>query len=185
MLQLTRRRFTVAQYDRMGRVGILTEDDRVELIDGEIIEMNPIGGWHASDVKRWAQHFVLTFSDIAQVGIQDPVYLDEHSEPQPDLTLLIPRPDFYASGHPRPSDILLLVGIADSTLAFDRGVKVPLYARAGIREVWLVNLAEDAINVYRDPTPGGYRISWTARRGESLAPEAFSGRELAVAELLG
>ena len=184
-LPYTRRRFTVAEYDRLAEAGILTEDDRVELIDGEIIGMSPIGRWHASTVVRLTAIFVRVAGDSAHVSVQNPLHLSEDSEPQPDLMLLRPKPDFYASGHPKPEDVLLLVEIADSSAEYDREVKLPRYARAGIPEVWLFGFENDAIAVYLDPASEGYRTVTFRRRGEWLSPLAFSGRELAVAELLG
>ena len=184
-LPLTRRRFTVSEYYRMAESGILTEDDRVELIDGEIVEMAPIGRRHAGGVNRVTDLFVYTFRDVAVTAVQNPVRLDEHSEPQPDVALLRRRADFYASGHPIPHDVLLLVDVADTSVAADRQVKIPLYARFGIPEVWLVGLDEDTITVYRDPSPAGYRTVLTVRRGESLAPLAFPDRLLAAADVLG
>lgn len=184
-LRVTRRRFTATQYDQMAGAGILTEDDRVELIDGEIFEMTPIGRRHAAAVKRLNRALSRTIGDGAQIGIQDPVRLDENNEPQPDVTLLVDRADFYASDHPTPRDVLLLIEVSDATLEFDRGVKIPLYARAGISEVWLVDLSEDVILVHRDPFLGGYRTVRIARRGEWISPLAFPGREIAVSDILG
>jgi Uma2 family endonuclease len=184
-LQLTKRRFTVGEYHQMAQAGILTEDDRVELIDGEIVEMTPIGGPHAGCVNRLTRLFSQGLGDAAVVSVQNPVHLDEHTEPQPDVALLHPRPDFYASAHPTPEDILLLVEVAETSAELDRRVKVPLYARSGIPELWLVDLTQETIAVYRDPTPDGYRTSWTVRRGDRLAPLAFPDREFAVADILG
>ncbi|MGH2457850.1 MAG: Uma2 family endonuclease [Chloroflexota bacterium] len=184
-LQLTRRRFTVTQYGQMAETGILTEGDRVELIDGEILEMTPIGRRHAAAVKRLNRVLSRMVGDGAQIGIQDPVRLDENTELQPDVTLLVERADFYASGHPTPLDVLLLIEVSDSTLQLDREIKVPLYARTDIREVWLVDLTDDAIVVCREPSLDGYHTVRTARRGEWLSPLAFPGREIAVSDILG
>jgi Uma2 family endonuclease len=184
-LPLTRRRFTVIEYYRMAESGILTEDDRVELIDGEIVEMAPIGRRHAAGVDRVADLFFHRFADGAIIRVQNPVRLDEYSEPAPDVALLRRRADYYESGHPTPADVLLLVEIADTSTAADRQVKIPLYARTGIPEVWLVGLNEYTIGVYRDPSPAGYRTVLTVQRGESLAPLAFPDRVLAAADVLG
>jgi Uma2 family endonuclease len=184
-LPLPRRRFTVSEYYQMAETGILSEDDRVELIDGEIVEMAPIGRRHAGGVNRVNDLFVYIFRDVAVTAVQNPVRLDEHSEPQPDVALLRRRADYYESGHPTPADVLLLVEISDTSTAADRQVKIPLYARSGIPEVWLVGLNEDTIGVYRDPTPAGYRTVLTVRRGESLATLAFPDRLLAAADVLG
>jgi Uma2 family endonuclease len=184
-VSLTRRRFTVSEYDRMAEAGILTEDDRVELIDGDIVEMAPIGQRHAGMVNRTTNLFVRSFADDAITAVQNPVRLGEHSEPQPDVALLRHRPDFYASAHPTPADVLLLVEVAETSVASDRQVKIPLYARSGIPEVWLVDLDQGTITVYREPSASGYGTVFTVRRGETLAPLAFPDRPVAAADILG
>ena len=184
-LQLNRHRFTVAEYDRMVEAGILGVDDRVELIDGEILQTSPIGQGHASAVRRLIRLLTTLAGDAAIVDAQNPIHLDGYSEPQPDLALLAPRSDFYREVHPDARDIFLLIEVADSTLDFDRQIKLPRYARAGIPEVWLVNLHADVVEVHRDPTVEGYRAVDVRRHGESLAPLAFPGREVAVTEILG
>lgn len=184
-VQVSRRRFTVDEYHRMLAGGILAEDDRVELIDGEIIEMAPIGSRHAACVKRLNALFSRYIGDRAVIGIQDPVRLGDYSEPQPDLVLLRPRPDYYAGGHPGPEDILLLVEVAESSGEYDRQVKLPLYARHGVREVWLVDLAGEAVEVYREPGPAGYRVVRRAGRGETVSPGARPDLALAVDDILG
>jgi Uma2 family endonuclease len=135
-LQVSRRLFTVHEYDQMVQAGILHEDDRVELIEGEIIEMAAIGSRHAACVNRLVQLFVMHVAGQAIVHAQNPIRLSERTEPEPDLSLLKPRPDFYAAGHPGPQDVLLVIEVADSSIGFDREIKIPLYARAGIPEVW-------------------------------------------------
>lgn len=184
-LPLTRRRFTVREYHQMAKAGILTEDDRVELIDGEIIDMAPIGSRHAGCVKRLNDLFSQRFSAVALISVQDPIHLNDRNEPQPDVALLRRRADYYTSGHPGPEDIFLIVEVADASIEVDRQVKVPLYARSGIPEVWLVDLNEETLTVYRDPTADGYRTSWAAQQGDRLAPLAFPDRDLAVADILG
>lgn len=183
--QLTRRRFTVAEYYRMGRAGILGEDDRVELIDGEIVQMPPIGGPHSGGVIRLTREFSRKLGDVAFVSAQNPIHVDDYNEPQPDIALLRPRADFYTSAHATPADILLLVEVAETSARLDRRVKAPLYGRAGVQECWLVDLGKDLLTVYRDPTPDGYRTSRTLRRGGRIAPLAFPDREFLVAEILG
>ncbi len=184
-LQMTRRRFTVDQYYRMAEAGILTEDDRVELIDGEIIEMPPIGPEHAWRVDRLTELLIRTFGDVAYVRVQNPVRLGVYSEPQPDLALLRRRPEGYSSAHPTPEDTFLVVEVAQTSVAFDRDVKAPLYARSGIGEFWLGDLNQQTVTVYRDPTSSGYRNSRSLRRGDRVAPQAFAERELAVDDILG
>lgn len=184
-VSLARRRFTVEDYHRMARAGVLTEDDRVELLEGEIIEMAPIGSRHAAVVDRFTRSFAQNVGRRAIVRVQGPVRLGEHSEPQPDLAILRPRADFYAHAHPGPEDILLLVEVAEATADYDRKVKVPLYARAGIPEVWLVDLLADQIEVCRGPSPEGYRETRVVRRGEAVMPQALPGVSLSVDEVLG
>jgi len=184
-VQLVRRRFTVDEYYRMAEAGILGEDDRVELIEGEIVEMTPIGRRHASCVFRLNARFSDKFRDVGLIGVQSPVRLSDDTEPQPDLMLLRQRPDYYASAEPTPDDVFLLVEVADASLEYDRRVKIPLYAQHGVREVWLVSLETETVTVYQGPTPSGYRTIRTLRRGEQLAPAAFPDRELAVADVLG
>ena len=185
-LQLTRRQFTASEYHQMAEAGILSEDDRVELIDGEIVEMAPIGSRHMICVNRLTWLFSQRFAGAAIVSIQNPVRLDDRTEPQPDVVLLRPRPDFYAAvGIPRPEDVILLVEVADTTVEADRCVKMPLYARSGIREAWLVDVEQEVITAYREPGPNGYGGSQTVGRGESLAPLAFPDQQIAATDILG
>lgn len=182
---LVRHRVTIGEYHQMGEAGILTEDDRVELIEGEIVEMPPIGPPHAGGVIRLAQLFTDALGGRALVSQQNPVALSDHSEPQPDVTLLRPRADYYARSHPTPADVLLVVEVAETSVGSDRRVKLPLYARAGIPEAWLLDLPGDALEVHRQPSPEGYREVQRFRRGGRLAPQAFPELELRVDDLLG
>ncbi|MDR7555353.1 MAG: Uma2 family endonuclease [Armatimonadota bacterium] len=183
---LLKRLFTVAEYHRMGEAGILGEDDRVELIEGEIVEMAPIGSRHAGTLKRLLDKFIpLQAAGRIILSVQDPIDLGERSEPQPDLILLKPRSDFYASSHPGPEEALLVVEVAETSPAYDREVKLPLYARAGIPEVWLVDLAEGLLEVYRQPDPRGYREVQRLQRDQRVAPQAFPDLELVVGDVLG
>ncbi|HEY9860166.1 MAG TPA: Uma2 family endonuclease [Candidatus Obscuribacterales bacterium] len=184
-VQLLRRQFTVAQYHQMVEAGILTEDDRVELIDGEVIELSPISSRHAACVNRLNYLFHSRLRDRAIVRVQNPVELSDRSEPQPDVALLQPRPDFYEAGHPQPQDILLLVEVADTTVEFDREIKMPLYAKSGVREVWLVDLNQNAIAVYREPSLSGYAQVEQLQRGQELTVQAITDVTLAVDEVLG
>ncbi|WP_376790049.1 Uma2 family endonuclease [Thermoflexus sp.] len=182
-VQVQRRLFTVEEYHRMAEVGILSEDDRVELIEGELIAMSPIGSRHAAAVAR----LTVLFSRIEDRGIvwvQNPIRLGWHSEPQPDVALLRYRPDFYASGHPGPEDVLLIVEVAETSADYDRTVKIPLYARHGIPEAWLVDLTEAHVEIYRQPSPQGYQEARTLRRGETLHPTALPELTIAVEDLL-
>jgi Uma2 family endonuclease len=152
----TRHRLTVADFHRMADVGIFQEDDRVDLIDGEIIDRAPIGSGHAGTVMALNHLLARALGDRAIVLVQSPVVLPEHSEPEPDLTLLRPRQDFYRSGHPLPGDILLIIEVADTRVAYERHVKIQLYARHGIPEVWLVDLEDRRLHAYTSPSASGY-----------------------------
>jgi Uma2 family endonuclease len=140
----------------MGETGVLDPEARVELIDGELFDMPPIGPSHSSRVKRFIRLFSRAVDDAAIVSAQDPVVLGDFSAPQPDLALLRWREDFYEQAHPGPEDILVLVEVADSTLAHDRDRKLPLYAHFSVPEVWLVDVAGLHLDVYRDPEDGAY-----------------------------
>jgi Uma2 family endonuclease len=156
-LLLTRHRLNVDDYYRMAEAGILGEDDRVELIDGELIDMAPIGQGHAATVNRLNRALVMAFGDQAIVSVQNPVRLNRFSEPQPDFAVFRPRADFYETGErPGPLDTLLVIEVADSSLRYDRAVKLPLYARAGIGEVWIVDLHRRVVDVHRTPAGDGY-----------------------------
>ncbi len=165
-----RHRLTVHDYHRMADAGIFGEDDRIELIDGDLIDMAPIGSEHAAVVNRMNEAFVLACAGRAIVSIQNPIRIDDLSEPQPDVAILRRREDFYATGgHPGPADILLLVEAADSSLRFDKTVKLPLYARAGIAKLWIVDLKRRFVDAYRRPAADGYRERTKHRTGEELA----------------
>lgn len=178
----TRHRFTVDDYYRMGEAGVLGEDDRVELIDGEIIDLSPVGSRHAACVKRLNHLLASRLGAGVITGAQDPVRLSDLSEPQPDVSVLRRRDDFYAAGHPAADDVLLLIEVADTSLAFDRDVKAPLYARAGVCEVWVVDLDGETVDVFHDPAQTGYAAHHRAGRGETL--EA-AGMTVTVDEILG
>lgn len=184
-VQLLTRKFTVEQYHKMAESGILTEDDRVELIRGEIVEMTPIGRRHAACVNRLNELFILRPGQAVTVGVQNPVELYDISEPQPDVALLRRCDDFYAERHPQPSDIFLLVEVADTTAETDRVVKLPLYAENGIAEVWLVDINEQCVEVYREPAPTGYRNVQKFQRGQTLSIQAFPDIHITVDEILG
>lgn len=184
-VQLLRRKFTVEQYHQMVDVGILTENDRVELIRGEIVEMTPIGRRHSACINRLVRLFTQLLGESIILSPQNPVELDDASEPQPDVTLLQPRPDFYESGHPQPQDILLLVEVADTTVESYRQIKIPLYAENNIIEVWLVDINEQCIEVYREPSANGYQNVQRFVRGQNLSILAFPEVIISVDEVLG
>ena len=183
---LKRYRFTVDEYDRMAEVGLLTQCDRVELLDGDIVEMSPIGDEHASVVARISHVLSTRFGARSIIWPQNPVGLRVvRSVPQPDVALLRARDDFYRSGRPGPADVLLLIEVMDTSVATDRGVKLPLYARAGIVEVWLVDVGTGTIEVYRTASASGYADTRVLRHGDRLVPQAFPDVTLAVDDLLG
>jgi Uma2 family endonuclease len=178
-----RRRFTVDEYHRMAESGILHEDDRVELIGGEIVEMSPIGGRHAACVREINHLLGRQVSDELRVDVQSPVKLSEQEEPQPDLAVI--RARGYGSSLPTPEDVLLLIEIADTSLAYDREVKLPLYARSGIAEVWLVDLNGGIFERHTEPSEEGYRLVRRAGRGESLESAVLPALTLPVDVVLG
>lgn len=188
-LPYTPHRLTVDDYYRMAEAGILGEDDRVELIEGELIDLAPIGSAHAGIVEHLANLLMAAVGDSAIVSVQDPARLDSRSGPRPDIALLHPRGDYYTSAHPQPTDVLLLIDVA---VAYDRDVKTPLPARHGMPEAWLVDLAGHRLHIHREPVNGAYqevgilaapgRKALTAGRfprltpPESHAPVAGRGR---------
>ncbi|MFN8637073.1 MAG: Uma2 family endonuclease [Chloroflexota bacterium] len=180
-----RRLFTVHEYHQMGDAGILGEDDRVELINGEIVEMPPIGENHFGEVNRFTAMFSQYFAGQAVVHIQNPLRLGQRIEPQPDVVLLRFRDDFYKGKFPGPEDALLVVEVAESSLTYDRQTKVQLYAQAGIVEYWIVNLVDGEIEVYRDPAGTRYRSMQTLKSGDTVSPVEFPDVTIPVAELLG
>ncbi len=184
-VQLLTRKFSTSQYHQMLETGILTESDRVELIRGEIVEMAAIGRRHASQVRRLNAFFSAQLGERAIVDVQNPIELSDRSEPQPDIALLHPREDFYELRHPQPHDVFLIVEVADTTIETDRQIKIPLYAEAQIIEVWLINLNEQCVEVYRHPQANEYTAVRIFHRGESLSILAFPELAIAVDDLLG
>jgi Uma2 family endonuclease len=165
-----RHKLDVETLYRMADAGIFGEDDRIELIDGELIDMAPIGCDHAATVNGLTQVLIMACYGRATVSIQNPVRIDTFNEPQPDLVVLRLRADNYHK-EPRggPEDALLVVEVADTSLRFDRTVKLPLYARAGFAEVWIVDLKHRVLNAYRDSSDGEYATVQTYRAGDSIA----------------
>lgn len=183
-VQVVPRRFSVDEYHLMARAGILHKDDRVELLEGEIGEMAPSGSRRAACVDRLTRVLSEGLGRSAIVRVQGPIRLGEHSEPQPDVTLLKPRDDFYADATPGPEAVLLLIEVSETTQEYDRQVKVPLYAKWGVPEVWLVDLQGRRIHVYQDSAPDGYRRARAAEEGQSLSPLAFPEFGLAVEDVI-
>lgn len=184
MFAQTKHRFNVKEYYRMAETGVLRPDARVELLNGEIIDMSPIGPFHGGLVKRLSRIFTLKARGRWIVSTQDPLRLDDQSEPEPDVMLLKPHADDYTSRHPQAEDVFLLIEVSDTTVEFDRAEKLPAYGRAGVAEVWIVNLNDLAIEVYREPHFTGYSSKTILSAGSQVAPLAFPDAEVNVAELL-
>ena len=180
-----RKLFTVDDYYAMARTGIIGEDDRVELIEGEVILMAAIGSRHQAVVDRVTRLFVTRVGDRAIVRVQGPLRLARITEPQPDLQLLAPRDDFYAAAHPSQYEALLVVEVADTSLRFDRDEKAAIYARRGVHELWIIDLTGERILVRREPSADGYGESFAVERGAALSPHAFPDIVVGTDELLG
>jgi Uma2 family endonuclease len=180
----TKHRFNVNEYYRMGETGVLPPDARVELLDGEIIDMSPIGPFHSGVTK----YLIKVFSNAAKerwvLAVADPVRLDDYSEPQPDIMLVKLNSDFYRNKHPEPSDVYLLIEVADSSLERDLLEKLPKYARAGIPEVWIINLNDETIEIYRQPNFTAYGSKAVLSAGDFAKPEAFPDVSIDVKDLL-
>ena len=178
-----KRLLSVADYHRMGEAGIFSLDERIELIEGEIITVPPIGPAHAGLVAQLTQLLLAAVEDRAIVWAQNPVRLSDLSEPEPDLALLRPRRDFYRSAHPTPEDTLLAIEVSDSTLRYDRGIKVPLYARHGVPEVWLVDVAGERLLESREPADGGYASERVVDLATPLVPAALPSTRIDLSSL--
>lgn len=176
--------FTVEDYERMAELGILREGDRLELICGEIIQMSPIGTRHAACVDELTRLFVTFFGRSAKVSVQNPFVLGGRSKPQPDLAVVRSRADRYKTALPTSPDVMLLVEVSDSTLAFDRNTKLPLYAEADIPEVWIVNISGKTIEIYTAPTGGAYAPPQIVKRGESFTSPTIPGLTLSADDIL-
>jgi Uma2 family endonuclease len=183
--EVEKRLFTVDEFYRMADAGIFGEDDRVELIEGEILQMSAINQRHFSCVNRTNDVFTSAFKGRAIVSIQNPLRLNNYNEPMPDIVLLKPRADYYASERHTPADTFLVVEVSDTTIRYDQKIKLPLYAAAGIGELWIENLQEDLLLVCRDAVGKDYETKLTFRRGESVSPIAFPEVVFKVEDLLG
>jgi len=184
MLTQAKHRFSVKEYYRMAETGVLRPDARVELLNGEIIDKSPIGPFHGGVTNYLNSVFSTAARRRWITAVQDPVRLDDRSEPEPDIALLRPVSDFYRKRHPRPDDVFLLIEVADTSLESDQEAKLPAYGRAGIPEVWLVNLNDLTVEVYREPHFTGYATKTVLRAGDQVAPLAFPEVVVDVAELL-
>jgi Uma2 family endonuclease len=182
--QVLRRVFSVEEFHRMADAGVFAEDDRLELLEGEIVRMTPIGSRHAGCVDRLNEWFGQRLAGEAIVRVQNPVLLSQQTELYPDIALLKRRPDFYSQSHPQPGDVLLVVEVAETTGNYDRRIKVPRYARAGVPEVWVVDLRDRAIDVYRGVEGDEYREQRRVGPGESLVIPGVPERLIAVGDVL-
>ncbi len=181
---LRRHRLTVDDYYRMGEAGVLAPDARVELIDGEVLDMAPIGTRHASVVMRLTRRFGSAAGESATLSVQRLLRLDQHSEPQPDVMLLRPRPDFYATAHPTANDVLLLVEVSQSSVRYDREIELPLYAERGVAEVWIVDLDRNVLRIYRKPVAGQYTDNVETAAPGARAPAALPAAVIELDDLL-
>jgi Uma2 family endonuclease len=183
--QLDKYWISVDEYQRMGKAGVFSPDKRLELLEGEIYEMSPIGSPHAACVKRLSALLNQLFGGKLIVSTQDPIRLDDFSEPQPDVALLRWRDDFYRHAHPTPADVLLIIEVADSTVESDRSYKMPLYAKAGIREAWLVNVVDECVELYAEPVGDAYQTIRRFARGEAIRARTIEKLSISVSDILG
>lgn len=183
-IELVRRRFTVEEYHHMAKTRILTGKDHVELIEGEIIQRTPVGQRHAACVAQLTRRLIQALGDRALLWPQNPLRLPRDTEVYPDVVLLRPRRDDYFRHPARPEDVLLLIEVADLSYRYDRSVKLPLYARAGVPEAWIIDLTRELVEVHRDPGPRGYAPAHLVERGGILTHVAFDNVALAAADML-
>ena len=184
-LQIRRWQFTVADFARMAEAGIFAEDDRVELIDGEVRVMSPIGPRHAAIVKRLNALLTRHLADRAIVSVQDPIQLTDYSELQPDLAVLLTRADFYAQTHPLPTDVLLVIEVAETSLEYDREEKLPRYAQALIPEVWLIDVERETVTQYTQPDGTRYGDERLLEPGQEIVSHTVSHLQLSVEHIFG
>lgn len=184
-LNLAKHYFTVSEYDRMGETGVFAPGARVELIEGEIIEMSPIGSRHAACVNLISDVFNDQLRGKAIVRTQNPIVLDDFSEPEPDVSVLRFREDYYRDAHPRPEDVLLVLEVAETTVPFDRKIKLPLYARVAIPEYLIFNLPEKVVEYYSQPEMGSYQNTQLLERGDMFESAAVPGLTLDIGTILG
>lgn len=182
---IARKRYTVADYYRMVPAGIIHRDDRVELLDGEVRVMSPIGSWHAGTVMRLHAMLAEKLGRTAIISVQGPVRLGDYDEPEPDIAVLRPRDDTYTRSHPTPSDVLLIIEVADSSFDYDRDEKLPRHAAAGVPEVWLIDLAAEAIEQFREPRDGNYQVQHVATGAEQVRSQLLPQFHVTAAELFG
>ena len=175
---IVRKRFTISEYEQIAAAGLLGEGERFELLGGEIVEMAALGPQHSASVTRVTELFYALNNPHITIRVQDPVRLGDFSAPQPDISVVNRRDDRYAGGHPEPEDVLLLIEVSESSLPYDRDVKLFLYARPGIPEVWLLDVNAGELTVYREPAEGQYRLIRKPTRAEVVSPMLVSGRRM-------
>ena len=183
-VEYSRRPFSIAEYEQMVETGIFDEDDRLELIEGDIVAMSPIGTPHAACVRRLTRVLSRLLGEQCQTSVQCPVAIPDWSAPNPDVALLAPRADDYARAHPLPRHVRVLIEVADTSLAYDTNVKAPLYARAGIREYWIVDLQAKRIVVYTRPRAGRFASVVSHGLGDRFNSQRFPGVEFVVRDLI-
>jgi Uma2 family endonuclease len=182
---IAKKLFTVDEFRRMGEAGILSEQSRFELIRGEVVEM-PIGdSAHGGRVKRIVRVFTSRLGESAIVSVQDALWIEQHSLPMPDVTLLKPRADFYTESHPRPEDVFLVVEVSRTTVWYDGEIKAPLYAAAGIQEYWQLDINKEVLIVRTDPANDEYRSEQTIQRAETVALKKLPVYKFTIDEFLG
>ncbi len=184
-IQTQRWQFTVADFSRMAQAGIFADDDRVELIEGEVRPMSPIGTRHAAIVKRLIAYLARNIPDRLILGVQDPIELSDYTQPQPDISVVLARDDFYAGAHPGPAEVLLVIEVADTSIEYDRDEKVPLYARTRIAEVWLVNVETETVTQYDQPDGTRYRGERTLGPGEVIVSSNVGALQVPVDVVFG
>jgi Uma2 family endonuclease len=178
-------RISTDRYEMMIAAGVLTKYDRIELVEGDMLDMAPIGDQHTAITSRLNEFFVLAVARSATIVSGGAIKLGDFSEPEPDLMLLKRRADFYSGKRPEAPDVLLLIEVSDSSLAFDLGVKLNLYARYGVSEYWVVDVKGRRVVCHREPTPKGYAHTTEYAIGDVLAPQAFPDLKLVVGEIFG
>lgn len=183
-VQPTKLCFTVNDYYRMAEAGIFAEDARLELVNGEVIEMTPIGSRHAACVKKLTELLYNSLSKKVQIGVQDPILLNDFTEVRPDISLLRRKKDFYAKRHPNANEVYLVIEIADTSITYDRSIKLPLYAQAGIAEIWIIDLQNEVVEISSDPDGGDFLKKTIYKTGESVRSNIFPELIIPVNEIL-
>jgi len=185
IIQTPRHLFSVEDYHRMRVAGILAEDDRVELLAGEIRAMSPVGPYHAAVVKRLNHRLSQLLPATLLLSVQDPIQLSDMSEPEPDVAIVTARDDFYEGGHPTSDDIVLVIEVADTTIMYDRDEKLPRYAQAMLREVWIVDITSEQVEQYTDPYHNQYRTKRTWQHGEAIPVATIPAATIAIDDIFG